>query len=254
MSALGRFFQAERIKWRKSWVLVAMVLAPVCQSGFLAVVLWFSPDLVRRFKPGFEFWIELNYLAWNILFMPILVALIADLSWDLESESKTWNLLLAQPVPHSLHYLVKLVSHLSLLTLSQVLLVLLLIPEGLLLQKHMPPFYWGPFPPRLLLQFAGYSLLASIPLIAFHTWLSTRLPGLGVALAAALGGTWLCTRAGTTALLQVVPWGMSSQLLGFFDRWHRHIPWSYFPGCLLVAGLVMGLGSLDFARTKEPKL
>jgi hypothetical protein len=105
-----------------------------------------------------------------------------------------------------------------------------------------------------LFRFAGFSFLASIPLVAFQTWLSRRFPGLGVALATALGGTWLCARlAGTTALLQLVPWGMACQAIAFFDRWKRHMPWEYVPGSLLCAVIIMGLGTLDFSRDKEPK-
>lgn len=254
MSSLTAFFRAELIKWRKSWVLVAIVLAPVCQSGFLFAILWYSQSLVRRFIPGFEFWIEINYLTWNLVFLPIVVALVSELSWDLEWESKAWNNLLIQPVPRRTHYLVKLLSHLSLVIISQALLALLLVPEGMLLRSHFPDYLMGPIPTGTLARFAGFTLLASIPLVAFHTWLSKRISGLTVALATALGGTWLCARlVGTTAFLQLLPWGMTCQVVAFFDRWKRHIPWEYVPGCLLCAVLVMGLGALDFSRDKDPK-
>jgi hypothetical protein len=253
MSALTGFCRAEGIKLRKSWVLVAMVLAPLCQSGFLCVMLWFSESLIRRFKPGFEFWIELNYLAWSLIFLPILVALVADLSWDLEVEAKAWNLLLIQPVPRRTHYVVKLLSHLALLLVSQLLLAFLLIAGGLLLRSHLPGLM-GPIPLKTMLQFGGFTLVASASLVTFHTWLSQRFPGLGIALASALAGTWVCTKlVGVTALIQVLPWGMACQTLGFFDRWNRHVPWEYCLGSLLCAALFAGLGTFDFSRNKEPK-
>jgi ABC-2 type transport system permease protein len=253
MNDLARLFRAERIKWRKNWVLVAAILAPICQAGNLFMILWFSEGLVRRFRPGFEFWFELNYLAWNLVFMPILVALVCDLSWELELESKTWNLLLAQPVPRRTHFLAKLLSHVSLLLLSQTLLVLLLIPGGYLLRGHLG-WMMGDFAPGVLLRFAGFACLASIPLVAFHTWLSARLPGLGIALLTALGGSWLCSRlAGISSAVQVLPWGMAGQVVAFFDRLNRHIPWEYFPGALLAAAVLAWLGTVDFARSREPK-
>lgn len=253
MSSLSRYFQAERIKWRKSWVLVTAVLAPICLSVNLFIILWFNPYLVRRFRPGFEFWIEINYLAWNLVFLPILVGLVCDLSWEQELESKAWNNLLIQPVSRSTHFHVKLLSHFSLAAFSQVLLALLLIPGGFILRTHLG-WVMGEFQPAVLWRFAGYSFLASIPLVAFHTWLSARFPGLGIALLTGLGGTWVCARlAGTTSLIQFAPWGMASQMIAFFDRLNRHIPWEFFLGALLVAIALMWLGTLDFTRNREPK-
>lgn len=263
MSSLALFFRAELVKWRKSWVLLTVLLAPICQSGFLFVILWFSDDLVQRFKPGFLFWIELNYLTWNLVFLPLTVALVSELSWDLEEESKAWNHLLIQPVPRHIHYFAKLLSHLALVFLSQLFMALLLIPEGLILKSHLglimggltqPDWQTGLIPLKVMIQFAGFSCLASIPLVAFHTWLSTRFTGLGIALTTAVAGTWFCAHlAGTTALVQLIPWGMTGQILTFFDRLKRHIPWEFFPGSLLCAAILMALGILDFSRRKEPR-
>lgn len=261
---LALFFRAECVKWRKSWVLLTVLLAPICQVGFLTIILWFSNDLVRRFKPGFQFWFEINYLAWNLVFMPIVVALVSELSWDLELEAKAWSHLLVQPAPHRTHYLAKLLSHLALLLLSQILFAALLIPTGKLLESHlgyiMGPlnrldFFSGTVPLRLWWTWACFSILASVPLVAFHTWLSTRFSGLVTGLAITAAGTWLGVRlAGTTAWVQGLPWGMSSQFAVFFDRWKRHLPWEYFYGSLAAAILLMVLGTLDFSRQKDPRL
>jgi len=261
--SLALFFRAELVKWRKSWVSLVALLAPICQSGFLFMILWFSDDLVKRFKPGFLFWIELNYLAWNLVFLPLTVALVSELSWDLEEESKAWNHLLIQPVPRHIHYFAKLLSHLSLVFLSQLLLALLLIPAGLILKSHLglimggpatPDWFTGLVPLKVMIQFAGFSLLASIPLVAFHTWLSTRFTGLGIALTTAVVGTWFCVHfASTPLLVKWVPWGMTSQIVVFFDRLKRHIPWEFFPISLLCAAMLMGLGTLDFSRRKESR-
>lgn len=253
MRPLARCFRAELIKWRKGWALLTILLAPLCQTGFLFMILWFSFDLVQRFKPGFAFWIELNYLVWNVVFMPIVCALVSDLSWELETESKAWNHLLLQPLPHRAHYQNKLLSHLALVFISQALLALLLVPVGLMLRAHLG-WVMGPVPIHLLIQFASFSLLASVPMVAFHTWFSARFPGIGAALVTAVSGTWLCVHfSSNTALLQFIPWGMTSQIVAFFDRWHRHIPWELAPGCLLSAGTLAALGTRDFARNRAPR-
>ncbi len=260
MNSLWRFFRAEFVKSLKGWPMLAAILAPICQAGFLFVIIWFSEDLVMRFRPGFAFWIEVNYLAWNLVFLPIIAALVAELSWDLESESKTWNHLLIQPVPKYIHYLTKAFNHLLLILASQVILLVVITPLGMVLRGHLDSIMghtgiWGGLPSGTLIQFAGYSLLASIPLVIFHTWLSAYRPGLGISIGVALGGTWVCARlCGTTFLLQFVPWGATSYAIVFFDRWKRHIPWEYVPGCLSCAVVLLLLGTWSFTRHRYKRL
>lgn len=257
MSSLWMFFRAECVKSLKGWPLLTAILAPICQTGFLFAIIWFSEDLVMRFRPGFAFWVELNYLAWNLVFLPIVGAIVAELSWELESESKAWNHLLIQPVPRGNHYLAKALNHLSLILMSQMILFIILIPAGMVLRGHLDSILghtniWGGIPGNTLIQFAGYSLFASVPLVLFHTRLSVYRPGLGVSIAVALGGTWACARlSGTTSLLQIAPWGGASQAVVFFNRWKRHIPWEYIPGFLLCAAILLLFGTWSFSRNRN---
>lgn len=252
MTTLGACFRAERVKWRKSWLLLTAILAPLCQTGFLAVVFWFSESRIRMFKPGFQFWLELNLVAWNLVVMPIVAALLCDLSWEQEREARAWNLLLIQPVPRRTHYLVKVLSHLSLLLLAQVLFSLMLLLLGFLLRTK-PDLLMGPLPLTTLLRFAGYSVLASVAVAAFHTWLSMRLPGIWLGLAAAAAGSWITLHlVGTTALIQILPWGLSAPTAIVFERW-RILPWAFVPGSLLTAGVLVILGALDFSRHRETR-
>lgn len=250
MTALALFFKAERVKWRKSWAMLMVLLAPLCQTGFLSTLMWFSEAQVKHFRPGFRFWFEISYLAWNLIMMPMVVALVSELSWGLEEESRTWDHLLAQPAPRQNHFVVKLLSHLSLVSASQLVLPLLLIISGVILRTNQN-LYMGPLPYEILIQFAFFSLLAAIPLVAFHTWLSTRFPGLGIALATALAGTWLCVRlVGTSAWAQVIPWGMGSQMVLILDR-SKQLPWALLPGSLVFAVFIMVMGTFDFTRRKK---
>ncbi|HJU82907.1 MAG TPA: ABC transporter permease [Holophagaceae bacterium] len=251
MSSFGLLFRAEMVKWRKSWTLLTMILAPTCQVGFLAVILWFSDSLVRRFKPGFQFWLEINYLAWNIFFMPIAAVLLSELSWDQETEAKAWTHLLLQPVPRRYHFLVKVLSHASLLLLAQALLLVLVLLGGLILTGN-PGLLMGPLPWGTLGRFALYAIPASLPPIALHSWMSTRFPGFGFPLAIAFGGTWISIRlVGSTFPVQFLPWGMSAHMVVVFERW-RTLPWGFLPACLLLTGGLIALGTLDFSRQKEP--
>ena len=250
MSAVGSCFRAERVKWRKSWLLVTAVLAPLCQSGFLAIIFWFSASRIRMFKPGFQFWLELNFVTWSLVVLPVAIALICELSWEQEREARAWNLLLIQPVPRRAHYLVKGLGHVVLVLMSQFLLALALLLLGFLLRTKAE-LLMGPLPLALLLRFLGYSVLASVAPVAFHTWLSMRIPGLWIALAAALAGSWCALHlVGVSTLVQALPWGLAAHMAIVFERW-RVLPWAQVPLSLLLAMILLMLGTFDFSRHRE---
>jgi hypothetical protein len=247
MSALARLFQAEQVKMRKSWPMLTAILAPSCQAAFLGVLFWFSGSRLRMFKPGFRFWLELNYVAWNLVVMPVAVALLCELSWEQEREARAWNLLLIQPQSRYAHYLVKFFMHLCLFLAAQVLFALLLAAGGCILRLQRD-LLMGPFPLAILVRFAGYSALATVAVAAFQTWLSMRVPSLWAALAAALAGSWLASHwLGGSPLIQFLPWGLAGQMAIVFERW-RVLPWAYSPGSLLAAAVLVVLGTVDFVR------
>jgi hypothetical protein len=252
MTSLKALFAAERVKWHKSWLLVIAVLAPLCQTSFLAVFFWFSENRIRWFKPGFQFWIELNFVAWNLVMLPIVTALICEVSWDQEREARAWNLLLIQPMPRRAHYLVKGLGHFHLVFMSQFLFALLLVGLGYLLCIK-PELYMGELPLALLMRFLGYSILASTALVAFHTWLSMRIPGIWVALVVALAGSWSAYHlVGTSAWIQALPWGLAVHMSIIFERW-RVLPWRMVPVSLALGVTLFVLGTWDFSRHRESR-
>lgn len=254
MSSFARCFRAERVKWRMSWTLLSAMLAPTTQVAFLLLTFWFSENRATQFGAGFLAWYMINAITWNLFFMPITAALVGSLSWDLEVQSRTWNLLLIQPTTRGIHFLVKLASHLSLLLLSQVLLALLVVLGGLALRSQVPALSMGPLRPDLLFRFAGFSLLASIPVIALHTWLASRSPGLGLGLTLALGGTWFTFQlAGKGALIALLPWGIAVQITDVALRAKPVTLWAYGGG-LCCTAVVVTLGMIDFKRRIESRL
>jgi hypothetical protein len=253
MTPLAALFEGERIKWRRSWATVAAVLPPLCQLGFLFLIFWFSEIQADQLGPGFQVWYQVNHAAWNLIFMPVTVALVALLSWDQEEEAGAWKHLLLQPVPRHAHYLAKLLSHTALLLVSQVLFTGGLLLTGILLKRHATYLTMGPVRLDLALRLGGFSFLAALPLLGLHTWLSTRLRGVGLALGITLAGSLLTVLLLTkVAFARWLPWGLAVFGVPFGANGIGQ-GWSFLLGSLLGALLLGGLGALDFARRDEPR-
>jgi lantibiotic transport system permease protein len=254
MKALLRLFRAERIKWRRNWLLVLALLIPVCQVFFLFEIFWFSEVQVNRMGPGFPAWYFINHSAWNVMFMPILAALVAALSWEMEEDCAAWKHLLLQPINRSAQYVAKLVSHLALLGLAQVLFASLLLLGGLLLRSRVPNLQMGPVHPELVVTLTLASLLALLPVVSLHTWLSTRFPGVMSALVTTLGGTWLTLHlAGTTSLVYGSPWFAASQASELVQR-SGHLPWIQCLVGVACALTFLVIGYFDFLPHKNKQI
>lgn len=254
MTTLAACFRAELVKWRKNWPLVVAILAPLLQIVFLTLVTWYSDERVRVFKPGLRFWVELNALAWNLVVMPIAAALIAQLSWSTEAEARAWSHLMVQPMRLRNHYLVKVVSHLSLMLGAYVLLQALLPIGGWILTKNGFLLPWmGTFPWDRYAAFALYGLTALVPVVVFQTWYSMRFPGLWGALAVVLVGTWACLQLiGRTLWFQALPWGLNAPMALALERLVP-IPWFLLPGGLAASLVWVAIGVTGFRDARSPR-
>ena len=253
---LNACFRAEMVKLRKSWPMLAAILAPICLVGFLGVIFWYSDEVVVRFHPGSRFLLDLNVAGWNLFVLPAVAAMMAELSWAQDRDASVWRHLLCQPRPRVAQYLAKLANLWALVAFSQILLFALVPPVRLILLKDRNPWIvWmmGQTDMALFWEFACFSLVASIPVVAFHTWFSFRLPGAGPALGVALVGTWASTKlVALTYLMPLLPWGLSGHAATIFDR-YKKVPWEYFPwkycyGALSLSLALAMLGALDFKK------
>lgn len=111
----------------------------------------------------------------------------------------------------------------------------------------------GPLPWEALLRFLTFSTLTLGAVTAFHSWMSMRIPGLWFALAVAMAGSWFTLRlVGTSALVQCLPWGLAAHMSIIFDR-RLSLPWPYALGSILAAGVLIAVGTFDFARHRESR-
>ncbi len=253
MTTLMSLFSAERIKWRRNWATVAAILGPASLVGFLFLIFWNSEIQASKLGPGFQVWYQVVYSAWNLIFMPITVALVCLLSWGEEEEAGAWKHLLLQPVPRRFHYLAKCMSHAALLLVAQLVLALLVFLTSLLISKYLLYLDMGP---RRLWLFSGLgatSLVASLPLVALHTWLATRLRAVGSNLTVALVGSLLTVvLAGLRMPVKWSPWALAASGV--------RVVFASEPGKVglfaLACGLVIAfvaLGTFDFSRREEQR-
>lgn len=250
--ALFALFKGERIKWRRSWATVAAVLTPLCQAGFLFLMFWFSEIQADQLGPGFIVWYRINFLAWNLIFLPVTVALVCLLSWDQEEEAYAWKHLLLQPVPRRTHYLSKLLSHVGLLVIAQGVFTMAVLGFGYLLAGHATYLTMGSPSLGFAFRLSLFSCLAMLPLLAVHSWLSSRQQSVGLALGIALVGsllTVLMIGSGVGAF-RWLPWGLAVGAVDFGER-GVHGAWGFLTGSLAVSALLMTAGTVDFARREE---
>ncbi len=246
-------YKAERIKLRRSWPMLAAVLIPVTLVGFMLLIFWYSEDRVEQIGAGFTAWYQVNFAVWNLFFFPAAMGLLGVLIWDVEGQAVSWKHLFLQPVPRWGHFAVKLMGLLSLAGLSLTIFVGTLLMAGCVLRLGVPTLRMGPIQPMLLARFTSASLVATVPLIAFHAWLPMRIRGLGANLIIAMLGTWLAFRvAEISPLGWFLPWGMSSQMVERIVKGHGSLLGSV-AAALLSAGLFMVIGFLDFVTQEEPR-
>jgi len=211
MIRLLHLFEAERIKWRWNWATALALITPFSQVLFLFIFYWFLEERVERTWSGFPAWYQVNGNAWNLFFMPIMAAFISSISWDLEEAAGKRRGLFLQPCSTVSHYVVKLVSHLSLILFSQVLFFSLLYLAGITLRHYVPLLRMGPTQGDMLLRLAAASTLACLPLVALQTWVAGNFKGLMAGLVVAIAGTWATTQLAGSFWLNLSPWGLATQ-------------------------------------------
>ena len=241
------------VKLRKSWPLLVSVLSPICQVVFIFALFWFSDAVVKRFTPGHRFWLDLNFSAWNLFVLPAMAAIVSELSWAQDRDASIWRHLLHQPVSRVKQYLAKTANHFLLFFISLSLVFGLVFIGGLILQKN-PEFLMMQMQTKLFFQFYAYSFLASLPVVAFTTWFSFRFPGPGMALGAALVGSWASMKLiGITSLVQMLPWGLSCHAATTFERWRFALPWDYCFGSMFLTIALVVFGAIDFSKLAYTK-
>jgi len=249
MNALLRALRAETLKLRGSLAAWMCLVAPATVVALYVLQLSFS-RVPAHFSGGPEkSWFMLSQSVmglWLFLMLPLFITLQAALLAGLDHAERGWKHLLALPVPRSVHYLAKL-ALLAAMVLAAFLALLALLPlAGWVLMQTQPKLGLAGWPDGVwLLRTAGAGFLASLMMVALHTWLAIRWRSFTVAVAVGMSATVAGFLIGQSERFgHWWPWSMPLQVLAGEGVWTGFVMVAGVTGGLVVAAL----GLADFLR------
>lgn len=247
-----RLLHAEYIKARKDWAFLFAMLAPLTQVSTILLVLWNTSDRGIWLGAGFTNWYIVNFIAWHTVVMPVFIAIAASLSWDREDKSKAWKHLLSMPFPQGMHFYAKGGAVAVICLFSNLLLAVSLLLSGLLQRKYAPTPPMGPIQLDLLFQYFKYSLIASIPMICFHTLIASRWKNIPLNLGFALAGSWISFQFSyAKSLITLLPWGISGQVTNISFRYEIPTTSMYLKN-LSIGLILLIIGFIYFQKPQNP--
>ncbi|TNJ34226.1 ABC transporter permease [Arenimonas terrae] len=245
--ALWRTLHAERLKLRGTLALWMCVVAPALVVAVVVLQLVFS-ELGRPLPPE-QAWTRLSMgvlALWSFLMLPLFVTLEAALLAQLEHGGNQWRRLLALPLPREVHYLAKLIALFGLLAAAQAVVVVLIPVAGAVLMLCKPGLgLAGAAPWPLLLAVAAKGLLASLLVVALHTWIALRWRSFAVACGTGMGATVMGFLIGQSPRYgSWYPWSLPVQTMGEGSDVGRILAFS-----AIAAVLVTLAGLWEFRRS-----
>ena len=248
-STLRRALSAEALKLRGTLALWMCLIAPA-----VVVVLYVLQISVSRFPAtgpvdpakSWQMFSQSILGLWAFLMLPLFVTLESALLAGLEHGDRQWKHLLALPLPRDAHYLAKLAALAALVALAFLALLALVPLGGLALMVLKPAFGLAGGPPwAFLLKTAGACYLATLLIVALHTWIAVRWASFTVAVSVGMSATVMGFLIGQSERYgHWYPWSMPMQVLGGKGQWIEFVMVAGVAGGLVVA--VLGL--LDFRR------
>lgn len=252
MAVLVRAFRTETLKLRRTLALWMMLLAPAAVAAMNFLMLAQRPDLLDA-ESGFS-WINLGQntlIVWAALMLPLFVTLETALIAGAEHQEKHWKQLFTQPVPRWVLYVSKFLIGVLTLALASAALIGLLWVVGQALRLVVgAASFTGPFPWQEVLYYSGRIFLASLLVVAIHTWVANRWSSmyfsLGVGIMATVTNIFVLN---SDKWSQISPWAMPTAAeFGFRPGSGTLTDMTTIWLWVGVALVVLLAGCVDFAR------
>lgn len=240
LAALG----AEILKLRRTPVLPMLVLAPYVVTLFFFLFAFYDGE---RFLSEGEAWTWLgdsSFTFWSLIVLPMWTAIVTAQVAAVEHRAEGFKHLFTLPVRRMTLYLAKqtlcwLLAGAACLGLAMAIVVL-----GLVLRMLRPGLgFEEALPGGRLLALAGTAFLASLFLVALHTWLALQRADVATPIATGfLATASVLALSGLDAgLTPYHPWAYPSELVGSWVSGEVELVWAAVGvagGCLFawVAG------------------
>jgi lantibiotic transport system permease protein len=236
---LTRTIPAEILKLRRTPAVLLSISVPLLIC-ILYVLLFNLAGSYKNLAPK-EFWEQLigitNFL-WNTFLLPLMVAVIGGQVLGGEYNDNQWKTLLTLPPSRGSVYLAKGITVAGLLLLSSLVLFFgLILVAGI--QKQL-----GSLHLKDIFDLTVRAWWVSLPLVAFHTWLSSRTRSFAVAIGVGFAGTLAAMFAanGDQITWAFVPWAYASnEVIPKYGTLQLALSTSLFL-------LILGAGIWDFSR------
>jgi len=175
--AILRALYAEQLKLKRTLALWLAPLAPLVIIGLQMAIVLERTEYYRA-QGNSDAWIEYGgqtAFLWTVLLLPLFITLETALLANLEHGNGQWKHLFALPVPRGAIYAAKQVSAMVIIGLSMAALYVYTVLSGLALRLLVPGLgFEAPVPWWDFFRYIGLAYLASLLILAVHTWVALR--------------------------------------------------------------------------------
>ncbi len=228
MRVFVRCLGAEMLKLKRSSVWLLSLLAPYVVTLFFALFAYFDGERFLSNESAWTWLGDSSFVFFSLIVLPMWAALVTAQVAAIEHRAQSFKHLFALPVKRSTLYQAK--QSLCWLLAGGVFLwqVGAIVLAGFLLRWGRPGLgFESPVPWSRFLAFAGGGFLASLFLVAIHTWLALDRRDLVTPIATGfLATVSALALAGLDADLVVYhPWAYASEVVGALVSGEAAWPW-----------------------------
>jgi lantibiotic transport system permease protein len=205
---MTRFLHVEVLKLRRSLALLLVVTAPLCVamlSGFIAL----GAEKPRE-------WFMFSYgtaALWAFFMLPMSVTALTVLMGQMEHGPRTWNHLLALPVPRAAIFLSKAVVLFGLVALMMIMLFVATYAAGAAANMIKPGALSGPIEPSLTARLLTKMFAGSLLMCVIQLWAALRFRSFVPPLVLGIAGTLVAVAATSASQGAYFPWLLPVQAL-----------------------------------------
>ena len=232
----------EAHKLRRSLALLLAAIAPLLIAAFI----FFNLLRLKQAMP-WAMALQSSTAIWAFFMLPMSVTALTALVAHAEHGPRSWDHLLALPLPRWHLYAAKAVCVLGVVAaMSLWLAILTLLAVDLVGTIKPAVAATGPLDTLAYLQMLGRVFLSAWLLVAVHLWIALRCASFVPALAVGIGGTFFAVVATSAKIGVVLPWQIPvNQLASDPARAQLALLLGCIGGCIAFAAMLRHLGQRE---------